>query len=225
MISHVEVVAADIVLVEAADPVQAACLLIRLAVWGGPTVVAESNPEPTWRTIDRRLLADRSPYAMVYDEDIELPDGGVVKNFMRVELPPFVITLAITADQHVAMVRQYRQAIGGYTMELPAGHIDGDEDALVAAKRELLEETGLEGTDWRFLGKFVMDANRECGWAFVYLTQGAYTVTAPDPGDLGEMSLHFLSLDEVRRRWMEGEFVSAPTSLCLGLALSVLDRA
>ncbi len=184
-----------------------------------------SRADDVWRILDRRLLADRSPFAMVYDEDIELPDGGVIENFVRVELPPFVISFAMTADQRVAMVRQYRQAIRGYTLELPAGHINDDEESLVAARRELLEETGLEGTEWRFLGKFVMDANRECGWAYVYLAQGAHSVNQPNHGDLGEMTLHYLTLDEVRRRWMDGEFVSAPTSLCIGLVLSALDHA
>ena len=186
--------------------------------------MAKPDSDAAWQTLDRRLLADRSPYAMVYEEDVRLPGGSIVENFVRVQLPPFVITFAVTIDHRVAMVRQFRQAVHDYTLELPAGHIDGNEDPLVAAKRELIEETGLEGTDWRYLGKFVMDANRECGWAHVYLLQGAHNVASPDPGDLGEMTLHYLTIEEVRQRWMAAEFVSAPTSLCAGLALSALDR-
>jgi hypothetical protein len=45
----------------------------------------------------------------------------------------------------------------------------------------------------------------------------------PDSGDLGEMTLHLLSLDEVRRVWAAGELVSAPTALAVSLALHRLE--
>ena len=183
-----------------------------------------SRTSPGWETLDRRLLIDRSPYARVYDEDLRLPDGAVIKNFVRVELPDFIIVFAMLADGRVATVRQYRQAISDYTLELPAGHLEPGEDALIAAKRELREEAGIEADDWRFLGKFVMDANRQCGWAHIYIAQGARQVVAPDPGDLGEMTVHLMTLDEIRRAWAAGEMVSAPTALGIGLALNALVK-
>lgn len=45
-------------------------------------------------------------------------------------------------DPQVLLLRQYRYAAGGFVHEIPAGKLDGDEDPLVCAKRELLEETG-----------------------------------------------------------------------------------
>jgi len=175
-----------------------------------------------WEVIDRRLLVDRSPYAKVFDEDVRLPDGSVITNFVRVELPPFIIVFTQMVDSRIAFVRQYRQAIQGYTFELPAGHVEPDEDPLDAARRELREEAGIEASDWGFLGKYVMDANRQCGWAYVYLAQGGRQVATPDPGDLGVMTLHLFDRDEVRRMWQNGELVSAPTALAVGLGLEKL---
>lgn len=58
-----------------------------------------------------------------------------------------VIILAVTPDDHVLFVEQYRVSIQKHTIEMPAGlvgdlHDHGDEDALLAAARELEEETG-----------------------------------------------------------------------------------
>src|SRR5437868_2106672 len=91
--------------------------LIRLVVWGeAALVVANSSASGSstaahWRLLDRRLLVDRSPYAVIYDEDVQLPDGETIANFLRVELPPFVIMLVEMEDGTVPFVRQYRQGV------------------------------------------------------------------------------------------------------------------
>jgi 8-oxo-dGTP pyrophosphatase MutT (NUDIX family) len=175
-----------------------------------------------WQILDQRLLVDRSPYAKVFDEDVQLPGGAQIKNFVRVELPAYVMVFALLKDERVTFVRQYRLGARDYLLELPAGHLEDAEDALPGAQRELLEETGVAGSDWQSLGKYMMDANRQCGWAYLYLVRDVEQVALPDAGDLGDVSVEFFSLDAVHRAWAAGEFISAPTALCIGLALDAL---
>lgn len=183
------------------------------------------SSDEKWQVIARRLVVDRSPWLRVYDEDVRLPDGMIITNFTRVEQPPFIMIFALREDGRVGLVRQYRQAVGDYILELPAGHIEDDEEPLAAAQRELREEVGLEARNWQFLSRFVMDVNRECGWGCAYLAQGAYQAAVePLHGDLGDLTIHFLPLEEVHRIWAAGEFVSAATSLAIGLALNALRR-
>ncbi len=177
-----------------------------------------------WQAVNRRLLVDRSPYAQIFEHDVIVPGGQVISNWLDVELPTFAMMFAVLDDGRVPFVRQYRQCVSDYLLELPAGHLDSDEDPLVGAQRELREETGFEASDWTFLGRYVMDANRGCGWAFTYLARGACQVAPPNPGDVGDMSVHLLTLDETRRLWSGGSLLSAPTSLCIGLALHALGR-
>jgi ADP-ribose pyrophosphatase len=188
--------------------------------------VAENNTSPQnkphWDIVGRRLLVDRSPFAQIYDEDVRLPDGTLITNWVKVELPPFIIVFALLEDGRVPIVRQYRQAVRDWLLELPAGHVEDGEDHLIAAQRELREEAGVEADQWRYLGRYVMDANRDCGACHVYLATGARQSIAPNAGDVGEMTVHLMALDEVKRRWLAGEFVSAPTSLSIGLALSLI---
>jgi ADP-ribose pyrophosphatase len=73
--------------------------------------------------------------------------------------PGAVAIVAIDADDRVALVRQWRLPADAALLEIPAGGLDVADDGvkeepLVAAKRELEEETGLRATTWRKLGAF-----------------------------------------------------------------------
>jgi ADP-ribose pyrophosphatase len=153
-----------------------------------------------------------------------LPNGNIIREFVRVELPDFVIAFVLTEDNQVVFVRQFRQAVGDFTLELPAGHIEDDEDLALAATREVREETGYESDDWQLLGRFVMDANRQCGWANMYLAKNARLAGKADSGDLGDPTVEYVSLDELEQRWRAGDFVCAPTSLCIALAMTKLKE-
>jgi ADP-ribose diphosphatase len=185
-----------------------------------PNAVADEG----WQAVNRRLLVDRSPHAQIFEHDVIVPGGEVIHNWLDVELPMFTIMFIVLDDERVVFVRQYRQAVSDYMLELPAGHLDSGEDPLVGAKRELREETGFEASDWTFLGRYVMDANRGCGWAYAYLARGARQAAPPDHGDVGDLSVHLLTLDEARKLWSSGSLLSGPTSLCIGLALHALGR-
>ena len=65
-----------------------------------------------------------------------------------------VAIAALDAQGRLALVRQYRHAAGDWLVEIPAGPIEEGEDTLVAAKRELEEETGLRARRWSLLREF-----------------------------------------------------------------------
>jgi ADP-ribose pyrophosphatase len=55
----------------------------------------------------------------------------------------------------VCLLRQFRHAVDGWLLELPAGKLDQGEQPLLTAQRELLEETGLSAERWLALGEYV----------------------------------------------------------------------
>ena len=71
-----------------------------------------------------------------------------------VEHPGSVAIVAVDRDDRVTLVRQLREPARKHLLELPAGTIDPGEDPLATARRELAEETGLRGGQWRRLGAF-----------------------------------------------------------------------
>jgi len=66
-----------------------------------------------------------------------------------VEHPGAVAIVAVDADENVVLVRQLREPARKKLLELPAGTLDAGEEPLASAKRELAEETGLSGGQWR----------------------------------------------------------------------------
>ena len=84
--------------------------------------------------------------------DYRRPDGTLVRR--EVMDHPGAVVMVPVEDDHVLLVRQPREAIEKYTLELPAGKIDGAEDPLDCARRELAEEVGRAAADWRDLGGF-----------------------------------------------------------------------
>lgn len=65
-----------------------------------------------------------------------------------------VAIVALDDRGRVLLVRQYRHAVRGLVIEVPAGKLDGDEDALEGARRELREETGYQAGRFERLSSF-----------------------------------------------------------------------
>ncbi|MDC7286079.1 NUDIX hydrolase, partial [Bifidobacterium thermophilum] len=74
-------------------------------------------------------------------EDVELPNGKTSKREI-IKHPGAVAVLALTDDNKIVMVEQYRKALEKTIVEIPAGKLEKGEDPLECAKRELEEETG-----------------------------------------------------------------------------------
>lgn len=74
----------------------------------------------------------------------ESPRTGVPHDFVVLEAPDWVNVIPLTAEGEVVLVQQYRQGRGATTLEIPGGMVDPtDASPADAARRELLEETGL----------------------------------------------------------------------------------
>jgi 8-oxo-dGTP pyrophosphatase MutT (NUDIX family) len=72
--------------------------------------------------------------------------------FVYLESPDWVNVVAITGDEAVLLIEQFRHGTAEVTLEIPGGMVDPGEDALAAGVRELLEETGFGGGSARLIG-------------------------------------------------------------------------
>jgi len=179
-----------------------------------------------WEVLEERELLNCPPWVRVRLETVRLEDDQtVVPDFYMIDLPDFVMIFAVSEVGQVALVEQYRHAIGRRTVELPAGVIDTGETPLEAAQRELREETGLEAASWVLLGSFVIDPNRGCGRGYAYLATGARPTDQPaEQGDLQGQTLRMVTPDELRQMWLGGEIKNMSTAAAVGLGLAQIAR-
>ena len=106
----------------------------------------------SWKTISSENIIDEF-HVTVKKDKVELPDGAVIDDFYTVTIPDAAMIAAITVDGKILLKREFRYACGEDVIECPAGMFDkGENDPLVVAKRELLEETGYVSDDWTYFG-------------------------------------------------------------------------
>lgn len=98
-----------------------------------------------------RTLKYEGAILKVYTDEVILPNGNTAEwDFINHDGAAAVVP--VTDDGKILMVRQYRNALDRYTLEIPAGKLDSkDEETLVCAKRELEEETGYKTDDMKLL--------------------------------------------------------------------------
>lgn len=102
------------------------------------------------------------------------------------ELADWVDVIAITPDDHVVLVDQYRHGVARVRTEFPAGTIDEAEEPLAAARRELREETGHTSTRWHPIGSAAVHPATQTNRIHCFLALDALRTADPAP-DAGEI--------------------------------------
>jgi ADP-ribose pyrophosphatase len=116
----------------------------------------------------------RGPVFWITTDQVQEPGGVKVRRDL-IHHSGSVVVLAVDDSRSIPRVlleRQYRHAAGDYLWELPAGRIDGGENELKAAQRELIEETGYRASRWRRILKFYASPGCMAETMAVYLATG-----------------------------------------------------
>lgn len=93
----------------------------------------------------------KNPWISI-DEEKVVHDNGNESTFGIIDYGSGVSILALDKNENVYLIKEYYYAIEEYALQLPSGGIDKNESPIEAAKRELLEETGIKNGKWIDLG-------------------------------------------------------------------------
>ena len=124
--------------------------------------------------------------------------------FYSLRLPDYASVLAITEDERIVIVRQYRPAVERYTLELPSGLVDPGETPAETARRELLEETGYEAGDVEVLGPMDPDTGRLGNRIWACVAKGVVRVDGRTPEE--GIEVFEWPVEELYRATSEGRF-------------------
>ena len=173
-------------------------------------------PKPARQTTKARVLSSREVYrgpAFWVTTDQVLEPGGVRVRRDIVRHTGSVVILAVYetgAVPRILLERQYRHAAQQFLWELPAGRIDDGEEALTAAKRELLEETGYTASVWKRILKFYASPGFVAEVMNVYLARKLHPGVA-QPEDDEAIQVRFFPLFRAVSMVMNGTVKDAKT--------------
>ena len=140
-----------------------------------------------WRTLSsQRLLHDR--WIDLRADRCVAEDGTEVAPYYVLSYPDWVHVVALTPDNRIVLVQQYRHGAGITTIELPGGGAEaGDADAMATGQRELREETGFEAAAWQHVSSLYPNPATQTNRVHTVLATGCVRVTGQrlDAGETG----------------------------------------
>ncbi|MEM9773575.1 MAG: NUDIX hydrolase [Chloroflexota bacterium] len=171
-----------------------------------------------WK-VGKEEVAFKHPFMQVNLQEVYLPSGQVISDWPIVNLRNYINVVAFDRTGKVLIIDGYKHGIGRSSWQIMGGYVEEGEDPLVAAKRELLEETGLESDQWEPLGTFIGDANRRASEATFFIARNCVKVAEPDSGDLEDYVMRWVLAEEVQQALYDGRIAGISYAAPLALAL------
>ncbi len=153
------------------------------------------------------------------------PDGSVFEPFYSYSRRDYVVIVAIDTEGRYICVRQFRQGIKKVTTEFPAGGVEKKDksDHLETAKRELLEETGYESDDWKFLLTVPSNATIADNYAHIFVARYCRKVSGQHLDETEFLNVTSHSEEELNEMIKDGQFCQAMHILALILSKDPVD--
>lgn len=150
------------------------------------------------------------------------PDGRIFEPYYTYSRRNYVIIVPSDEEGNFLLVRQFRQGIRKVTIEFPAGGIErkdgkeyggeddlNTEDALAAAKRELLEETGYTSDEFVHLLTIPANATIADNYAHLYMAKNCRKVAGQSLDEMEFLNVEKYTAEEIEDMIAKGEFLQA----------------
>jgi ADP-ribose pyrophosphatase len=155
--------------------------------------------EDGWLIVESQIVIE-TPHLRLRRDEIELPSGKRIGSYYVRESRGFAVVFAITPEERIVLVRQYKHGVARVVLELPAGGLDENEDAEACARRELAEETGYvaDAPTLEHAGTFLYDPTSSTTRYHLFLARDV-TKRVPTAFDETEqIDVQLATFDELR---------------------------
>lgn len=166
------------------------------------------HDDKKWEILESEYLISR-PWLTARRDHVRLPDGVENKEYYVLEYPDWVNVIAITVDGKFVMERQYRHGLQWTGYEICAGVCESGENPLEAAKRELWEETGFGGGEWKLRMTISANTSTMTNLCHCFVATGVERISEQHLEATEDISVHLLAVDEVRNLLVGNEIRQA----------------
>lgn len=157
----------------------------------------DKDPQP-WEVLHSEYLF-RRPWLTARRDHVRLPSGAENKEYYVLEYYDWVNIIARDTEGRFVMLRQYRHGLGQTCLEICAGTMDQEgETPEETARRELLEETGYGGGEWRLHAVLSGNASSTSNRTYCFVAEGVERIDTQHLEPTEEITVHLLSEEEVR---------------------------
>jgi 8-oxo-dGTP pyrophosphatase MutT (NUDIX family) len=167
----------------------------------------QSDPQP-WK-VEASEYLHRSRWLTLRRDAVRLPNGAAIPDYYVLEYPDWINVLAVTTQNELVLLRQYRHGLGETHFELCAGGVEAGEDPLECARRELLEETGFGGGVWQPWMTLAANPGTHTNRIHAFLATDVELMQPPALEATEEISVHLLSLERAREAVERGEVIQS----------------
>ena len=161
-----------------------------------------------WKLLDSKYVIQR-PWATMRVDKLELPNGNIKEEYYVLEYPTWVNMIGITELNTILFVRQYRHGASQILVELPAGVVEEGEDPEVAARRELLEETGYAFDSIEYVCELFANPATSGNVTYTYLLQGGKKVQEQDLDNSEDIEVVEMTIEEAKDFLFENKIAQA----------------
>lgn len=174
-----------------------------------------------WKVLTSEYLF-KQPWLTVRKEKCELPNGKVMQAYYTLEYPAWVSAFAMTKDNKVLFVKQYRHGLGVVSTELPGGVVDAGESIEQAMARELKEETGYEFESFEMIGRISANPATTNNYMHMFIATGGVKVAEQKLDETEEIEVLHYSIEEVKTLVREHKIIQALHTATIFYALEKL---
>lgn len=174
-----------------------------------------------WEVLSSEYV-HRGPWATLRVDQCRMPDGRFVPGYYVLEYPNWANAVALTADNRIIMVRQYRHAAGIVSLEIPGGVIEAEETPETGMRRELLEETGYQFDHFELLNTIYANPSTANNKTYCFLATGGIKVQGQELDAQEEIIVEEYTIEEVKQLLAENKIAQALHCTTLFYALMKL---
>src|ERR687885_2500330 len=167
--------------------------------------------EGSWRTLGREYVY-RKPWCAFRVDEVEIPGGSQIE-YGVLESGGFAAVVPVTDGGDVVLVRQWRQPLGAFTLELPSGGGDAGEKPEQAARRELFEETGYRAEGLDHLPSVHTSTGRSTEVCHLFRCRAVRDERGPRPEQTEFIRVVELPFEEAVNKAVNGGIADASTVL------------